>query len=72
MSAYYFSGERLREARVTADKSEERLGADVGRSASAIKLYEYSYRTPPIEVLVELAKVLGVRVEDFFVVEVPA
>jgi transcriptional regulator with XRE-family HTH domain len=70
--AYRFSGERAREARVAAGKSEEEAGAEVDRSASAIKLYEYEYRTPPIDVLIALAAAYDVPVESFFVVEVPA
>ena len=72
MAAYRFSGERAREARVGAGKSEEEAGDDVNRSPSAIKLYEYGYRTPPIDVLIALAAAYRVRVEDFFVVEVLA
>jgi transcriptional regulator with XRE-family HTH domain len=67
MPKYEFSGEQLREIREAADRERDELGDEVDRSESAITLYELGYRKPPVEVLIELANVLGVEVEDFFV-----
>jgi transcriptional regulator with XRE-family HTH domain len=72
VSAYHFSGDRLGGAMEAAGKGDEEVGEAVDRSASAIKLYRYGYRTPPIDVLIGLAAALDVPVESFFVVEVPA
>jgi transcriptional regulator with XRE-family HTH domain len=64
---YEFAGEQLREIREAAGRERDELGDDVDRSESAITLYELGYRKPPVEVLIALANVLGVDVEDFFV-----
>jgi transcriptional regulator with XRE-family HTH domain len=72
MPEYRFSGDRLRAHREHAKKTRTQLGADIDRSDSLICLFELGYREPPADKLVELAAVLGVRVEDFFMTEVPA
>jgi transcriptional regulator with XRE-family HTH domain len=74
MPAFKFSGSKLRAARTGAGLTREQLGESVDHGKSAITLYELGYRTPPLEVLVGLADILAVHVEELFEVvdEVPA
>jgi transcriptional regulator with XRE-family HTH domain len=66
MAAFRFSGGKLRACREREGLTRKQLGEGVERGESAITLYELDYRTPPMDVLVGMATVLGVRVEDLF------
>jgi transcriptional regulator with XRE-family HTH domain len=57
---FVFSGTALREIREGKNMSREILGTAVGKSASAIGLYELGYRAPDRAVLLRLASALGV------------
>lgn len=63
-------GRRLKEARKAAKMSQERLGIEAGldpMSASArMNRYELGERTPDLDVVARIAKVLGVPVTYFF------
>ena len=69
---YRFSGAKLRAEREAAGRKREEIALAIGRSASLVTVYELSYRQPPPPVLMALAEVLGVHVEDFFEVEASA
>jgi transcriptional regulator with XRE-family HTH domain len=56
-------GERLKEARLKKNWTQEALGAAVGKSAGAISDYESDKRTPRINVLINLADNLEVSVD---------
>ena len=59
-------GERIERARNAAGLSQRALAARVDLSAMAISKYERGEITPGSDVLLRLAKALGVRVEYFF------
>lgn len=59
-------GERIRQARNAAGLSLRALADKAGVTAMAISKYENGQSTPSSEVLLALAKALGVRVEYFF------
>ncbi len=58
-------GERIKQARQAAGLSLRALAEQAGVSAMAISKYERGEMTPGSEVLLRLAKALGVRVEYF-------
>lgn len=59
-------GLRLRQARKGAGLSLRAMGEAVGLSHAAIKKYEDGHVLPPSDVLIKLARTLGVRSEWFF------
>jgi transcriptional regulator with XRE-family HTH domain len=61
---FVFSGSKLREFREGRPMSRELLGVAVGKSASAIGLYELGYRQPSRATLIRLAAVLDVSPRD--------
>jgi transcriptional regulator with XRE-family HTH domain len=66
VNRFEFSGPRLRAVRESAGLTRELLAARIDRSPQLVALYELGYRQPPAPMLVALAGVLGVHVEDFF------
>jgi transcriptional regulator with XRE-family HTH domain len=56
---------RLRELREAAGVSQAELGRSLGISQQAVGHWEAGNRVPPLDVLVRLAEVLGVTVNDF-------
>jgi transcriptional regulator with XRE-family HTH domain len=75
MAEYRFAGNRLREAREQHDPplSRKELAAAIERSESMVTLWELDYRQPLVEKLIEMAAILDVPVEAFFVADgVPA
>jgi transcriptional regulator with XRE-family HTH domain len=67
VSRYEFSGEKLRAFREAAEHTQYSLADVLGRSQPLIALYELGYKQPPAEKLVEIAAVLDVPIEAFFV-----
>jgi len=59
-------GERIRSARIMRGFSQRELAQRVGVSAMAISKYERNLDVPGSEVLIRLARALGVRTEFFF------
>jgi transcriptional regulator with XRE-family HTH domain len=73
MAEYRFAGNRLREARERHGLSRKQLAAAIERSESMVTLWELDYRQPLVEKLIEMASILDVPVEAFFVTDgVPA
>ena len=66
-------GKRLKEARLRAGLSQERLGLDVGldpMSASArMNRYELGKRVPDFQLVEKIAAVLGVTAAYFYAVD---
>jgi transcriptional regulator with XRE-family HTH domain len=60
----FISPARLRSAREAAGLSRERAAIAVGRSYRSICQYEDSWSRPPIDVLLALAELYDVAVED--------
>jgi transcriptional regulator with XRE-family HTH domain len=60
----FISPTRLRAAREAAGLSRERAAVAIGRSYRSICQYEDGYNRPPANVLLALAEVYGVSVED--------
>ncbi len=58
-------GERIKQARRLREMSQRALAERVGLSATAISKYEQDKLTPGSEVLLRLARALGVQVEFF-------
>lgn len=56
-------GERLRDKRIEAGYTQERLGNELGLSKSAISLYEHEKRNPNLETIIELMFLLGVSAD---------
>jgi transcriptional regulator with XRE-family HTH domain len=67
LAAYRFQGAKLRAAREAAGLTREQLADSIGRSESLIKLVELGHCGTRPEKLAELAVVLGVPMESFFV-----
>lgn len=65
-----FSGQRLRDARIAAHLRPEQLAHVVGRSVFTVHAYERGDIHPPINVLAQVAQVLGRSVDDFLSEEV--
>lgn len=59
-------GERLKQARVAAGLSQRALAEQVNLSPMAISKYENSKMSPSSDVLLRLARALGVKFEYFF------
>ncbi len=59
-------GERIERARLASGLSLRGLADAIGVSHTMVAKYEKNQATPPSQVLILLAKVLGVRVEYFF------
>lgn len=64
-----FSGRRLRETRIAAGISPERLALEIERSAYSVHEYERGRVHPPLDVLCRLAGVLQCGVEDLLIEE---
>ncbi len=60
-----FSGRRLREVRVAAGVSTERLALGIVQSSYSIHEYERGRVAPPVNVLSQAAYLLGCKVDDF-------
>ncbi|MFE9003243.1 helix-turn-helix transcriptional regulator [Streptomyces sp. NPDC007875] len=69
-TARRFSGHRLREARLAAELSPERLALQVERSVYSIHEYERGRVIPPIHVITRLAASVGCSLEDLLTEEV--
>ncbi|MCZ2804337.1 helix-turn-helix transcriptional regulator [Modestobacter sp. VKM Ac-2983] len=67
-----FDGQRLRDARLAADIRPEQLALAVERSVFTLHAYERGLVHPPVNVLAQLAGVLGRNVDDFLVEKVAA
>jgi transcriptional regulator with XRE-family HTH domain len=65
--ALYFSGMRLREARIAAGLRPEQLALHVGRSVYAIHEYERGRSVPSGNVIGALAVALDISIDDLFV-----
>lgn len=65
-----FNGQRLRDARIAAHLRPEQLALIVGRSVFTVHAYERGDIHPPINVLAQVAQVLGRSVDDFLAEEV--
>jgi len=61
---------RLREARRRCGLRQEDVAARLGYSRHAVTAYELGYRTPPSNVLIAMAAMYGVTVEQLCVREV--
>jgi transcriptional regulator with XRE-family HTH domain len=61
---FVFSGSNLRARRERKGVSREVLALTVGKSASAIGLYEAGFRSPPRPVLIRLAAALDCSPRD--------
>jgi transcriptional regulator with XRE-family HTH domain len=64
--ARHFSGRRLRETRKAAGISIAQLAIGVDRSVYSIQEYENGRVTPSTSVLLAIADILGLRVDDLF------
>jgi transcriptional regulator with XRE-family HTH domain len=58
------SGPRLRAARQAAGLRLEKVAVEIGRSYNTVRQYESGVQRPPSNVLVALAELYGVSVED--------
>lgn len=59
-----FSGARLKEARLAAGLSRERVATEIERSFNSIYAYEHGGTVPPVDVLLRLAHLLGCSLEE--------
>lgn len=57
-------GARIREARIAANLSQQRLGERIGRDYRTILRWEYGERIPDLNDLLLLADALGVPLPD--------
>lgn len=67
-----FLGDRLLAARTASQLSREQVAVAIGKSWASVRAYELGAATPPLDVLSELASVLGVTVGDLVDERVPA
>ena len=58
-----FSGQRLKEARLKMNFTQEQLGDIVGVTKGSISLYESGKRTPKLETMLEFVYALGVSAD---------
>ena len=58
-----FNGQRLKEARLAKNLTQEALGDIVGVTKGSISLYESGQRTPKLETLLEFMYALGVSAD---------
>ena len=56
-------GMRIRELRENRSMSQEVLGKRVGRSKPVISSYENNLKTPPLDVLINMANVFNVSID---------
>lgn len=56
-------GLRIKELREARNMSQEALGRRVGRSKPVISSYENNLKTPPLDVLINLANVFNVSLD---------
>lgn len=56
-------GMRIRELRESRSLSQEALGRRVGRSKPVISSYENNLKTPPLDVLINMANVFNVSLD---------
>lgn len=59
-----FSGQRLRETRKAAGVSVEQLALSIGRTSYSIHEYELGRITPPTNILLAIADIIGSSVDD--------
>ena len=62
-----FSGKRLRRARNNAGLTLVELGQACGRTSRMISHYEAGEKTPPVDVVWDMAMALGVIPDDFMI-----
>ena len=67
--ARQFDGQRLRSARIAANLRPEHLAHLVGRSVFTVHAYERGNIHPHINVLAQVADILGRRIDDFLAEE---
>ncbi len=65
-----FNGQRLRDARIAANLRPEQLAYLVGRSVFTVHAYERGDIHPPVNVLAQVADILGWPLDDFLAEEV--
>lgn len=58
--------ERLKNARMKAEKTQAQMAKDAGISEVAYQLYEYGKREPGVKTALRIADVLGTTVEEIF------
>ena len=56
-------GLRIRELRESKNMSQETLGKRIGRSKPVISSYENNIKTPPLDVLIGMARVFNVSLD---------
>ena len=59
---YYF-GNRIKELRLRRKLTQKELAERISKSKAAISSYESDNQVPPVDVLISIAKVLGVSVD---------
>ena len=59
-------GARVRAARQHIDLTQEALAAQIGRTPESVSNIERGLQLPNIETLVELGRILGIPVGEFF------
>ena len=62
-------GNTLKALRISHGYSQQQLGAKIGVSQSSIKMYENMQRLPPLDVVVNMAKIFNVSVNFMLGVE---
>ena len=62
-------GNTLKALRISHGYSQQQLGAKIGVSQSSIKMYENMQRLPPLDVVVNMAKIFNVSVDFMLGVE---
>lgn len=58
--------ERLKNARMKAEKTQAQMAKDAGISEVAYQLYEYGKREPGVKTALRIADALGTTVEEIF------
>lgn len=66
-----FSGRRLRETRIAAGLSPERLALEIERSVYSVHEYERGRVRPPVDVLCRIAAALDCDLDTLLAGEVP-
>ena len=56
-------GKRLRDLREDKDLTQKELSAMIGLTPKMISFYENAQRTPPVDVLIKLAKIFNISVD---------
>ena len=70
MTTHEYLAIKLREYRNAKDLNVDKVGAAIGKSGKTISAWEVGRGQPDADMLVELCKLYGVRISDFFNPEV--